>query len=83
MQNRRKEGDALCILKNEKSTARFRNENVTVFYGSETHMPEYLEGHGDDYDYLLIAHYSRFEEIREQAVGLRIPEEKIIMPYEV
>ena len=54
-----------------------------IFYGSETHMPEYLEGHGDDYDYILIAHYSRFEEIREQALSINVPMEKLIMPYEV
>ncbi len=54
-----------------------------IFYGATTHLPAYLNGQVDNYDYLLIAHYSRFEEIREQALSVGVPQEKIIMPYEV
>ncbi len=53
------------------------------FYGARTYAPGYLAEHPDAYDYLLIGHYSRFEEIRDQALVLGVPEAKIRMPYEV
>lgn len=53
------------------------------FYGVTTHQPQYLPEHDNEYDYLLIGHYSQFDEIRAEAVALGIPEEKIVMPYEV
>ena len=53
------------------------------FYGAKSCTPGYLAEHGDAYDFLLIGHYSRFEEIRQEALGLGIPQEKITMPYEV
>ena len=37
----------------------------------------------DDFDHLLIGHYSRFEEIRAQALDVGVPDEKIVRPYEV
>jgi len=55
----------------------------TDFYGARTYAPEYLAGHEKDYDYLLIGHYSRFEEIREEALRLGVEEGRIRMPYEV
>lgn len=55
----------------------------TDFYGARVHAPEYLKDHGDEFDYLLIAHYSRFDEIRDEALALGVPGEKIIMPYEI
>lgn len=37
----------------------------------------------DDYDFLLIAHHLRFEEIEKEAVSVGIPKEKILLPFEV
>lgn len=55
----------------------------TDFYGAKAYAPEYLKTHGTDYDYLLIGHYSKFDEVKEEALNLGVPEDKIIMPYEV
>ena len=55
----------------------------TDFYGARVHAPEYLRDHGDEFDYLMIAHYSRFDEICDEAFKMGIPKEKIIMPYEI
>ena len=54
-----------------------------IFYGANTHLPKFLSGKDEKYDYLLIAHYSRFEEIRGQALEMGVDAKKIIMPYEV
>ena len=53
------------------------------FYGYKTYLPSYLKEHMDDFDHLLIGHYSRFEEIRSQALEIGVPDEKIVRPYEV
>ena len=53
------------------------------FYGYETHLPEYLKEHMDDFDHLLIGHYSRFEEIRSQALAIGVDDSKIVRPYEI
>ena len=53
------------------------------FYGYTIHQPAYLQEHMDEFDHLLIGHYSRFEEIRSQALEIGVPDEKIIRPYEV
>ena len=53
------------------------------FYGARTYNPQYLVEHGQDYDYLLIGHYSKFVEIRKEALELGIDESRILMPYEV
>lgn len=45
--------------------------------------PSYLIGHSDDYDLLIIAHFTRFEEIEKEALELGIPKEKIRLPYEL
>lgn len=37
----------------------------------------------DDYDFLMIAHHLRFEEIEKEAVSMGIPKEKIVLPFEV
>lgn len=55
----------------------------TDFYGHTICRPEILMEATDDYDYLLIGHYSRFEEIKKQAIDLGIRESKIVLPYEV
>lgn len=54
-----------------------------LFYGAGLHPPKYLAEHEADFDFLLIAHYSKFEEILKEAIELQIPREKIILPYEV
>lgn len=53
------------------------------FYGYKTYQPDYLKEHMDEFDHLLIGHYSRFEEIRSQALEIGVPDEKIVRPYEV
>ncbi|MBP3421798.1 MAG: hypothetical protein J6K37_05960 [Lachnospiraceae bacterium] len=53
------------------------------FYGVTIYSPDYLQEHTDEYDYLLIGHYSRFAEIKELALELGVAEEKIKLPYEV
>ncbi len=55
----------------------------TDFYGAAAHPPKYLIEHADDYDKLLIGHYSRFDEIAAEAESMGIPKSKIVMPYEV
>lgn len=53
------------------------------FYGARIHGPGYLAEHKEDFDCLLIGHYSRFSEIREEALKLGIDAEHIRMPYEI
>ncbi len=53
------------------------------FYGYKTYQPEYLKEHLDEFDHLLIGHYSRFEEIRQQALEVGVPDSKIVRPYEL
>ncbi|MBE6004488.1 MAG: hypothetical protein E7232_10470 [Lachnospiraceae bacterium] len=55
----------------------------TDFYGAKAYAPEYLKEQMDEFDYLLIGHYSRFDEMKDEALKIGVPEEKIIMPYEV
>lgn len=53
-----------------------------MFYGVTIHGPEYLVEH-DDYDYLLIGHYSLYERIKREAISTGVPEDKIKLPYEM
>lgn len=53
------------------------------YWGKVTHTPDYLIDNSDEYDYLLIAHYTRFDEIYSQAIKMGIPKDRIIMPYEL
>ena len=53
------------------------------FYGVPIHAPEYLSSHGEDYDFLIIGHYTRFQEIEKAAVAMGITQDRIILPYEV
>jgi hypothetical protein len=55
----------------------------TDFYGTRAHSPEYLIEHPEEYDHLLIAHYSRFDEIYAETQEMGISADRIIMPYEV
>lgn len=53
------------------------------FHGVTIERPEVLAGQGELFDYLLIAHHTRFEEIEREALEMGVPEEKIVLPYEV
>lgn len=53
------------------------------FAGVDISRPAILVEQPEAYDYLLIAHHLRFEDIEREAIGMGIPKEKIIMPYEV
>lgn len=55
----------------------------TPFAGVEIKNPAVLASDSTAYEYLLIGHHLRFEEIRDEALGMGISEDKIIMPYEV
>ncbi len=67
----------------ELAVDRDEEKQNTDFYGARVKAPEYLKEHGDEFDYLLVAHYSRFDEIYQQALEMGVPKDKIIMPYEV
>lgn len=45
--------------------------------------PEELTKRANDYDFLMIAHHLRFEEIEKEAVSMGIPKEKLLLPFEV
>ena len=45
--------------------------------------PEELMKRPEDYDFLMIAHHLRFEEIEKEAVSMGIPRGKILLPFEV
>lgn len=47
------------------------------FYGITISAPEELAGRQDDYDILVCANYTRFPEIRRQAMELGVEQEKI------
>ncbi len=55
----------------------------TDFYGAMAYSPDYLSSHLDEFDYLLIGHYSRFDELKADAIQLGVPADKVIMPYDV
>ena len=54
-----------------------------ICYDATIHAPEYLTEHMDDFDLLVIGHYTRFQEIKRAALDMGIPSEKIILPYEI
>jgi len=74
-----KNSGGILFLATDKDEAKQR----TDFYGAKVCAPAYLSEHPEEYDVLLIGHYSRFEEIRQEALAMGIPIEKIMMPYEV
>ena len=53
------------------------------FADVEISKPDILVKQPDSYDYLLVAHHLRFEDIEREAISMGIPKEKVIMPYEV
>ena len=53
------------------------------FAGVSISLPERLTSDQDSYDYLLIAHHLCFEEIKREALGLGVCENRILLPYEI
>lgn len=53
------------------------------FMEIEIFSPERLKDNPQEYDFLLIAHHLRFEEIEREALQMGIPRKKIVLPYEV
>lgn len=53
------------------------------FAGVKICRPEDLRQKAGDLDLLLIAHHLCFEDIEKEAIGMGIPKEKIILPFEV
>jgi len=47
------------------------------FYGLTIQAPEALAGREDEYDILIAANFTRFPEIKQEALALGVPEEKI------
>ena len=47
------------------------------FYGIRINAPETLLDHENEFDYLLAANYTRFPEIKQQALALGIVPDKI------
>ena len=53
------------------------------FYGVVIYNQDYLIEHEDEYDYLLIGHYSLYEEIKSEAISMGVSASKIKLPYEM
>ena len=53
------------------------------FYGVTIYEPQYLVKHIDDFDFLAIGHYTKFQEIKQTAIEMGIPEERILLPHEI
>lgn len=51
--------------------------------GKNISDPCILSKEPDSFDHLIIAHHLRFEEIRKDAIAMGVPEDKIILPFEV
>lgn len=55
----------------------------TTFAGLRVQSPEYLAEHPGEYDRLILAHFTRFEEMEREAVGLGIEKSRIRLPYQL
>jgi hypothetical protein len=53
------------------------------FYGTTIQSPQHLAESPNDYDFLIVGHYSRFEEIKETALALGISDSRILLPFEM
>ena len=62
---------------------RDENKKGKPFFDVDIHDTGYLRGREKDYDLLAVAHYSEYKEIKEQALALGVPKDRIIMPYEI
>jgi hypothetical protein len=67
----------LIALALDKSAAR----QGCDFYGTTIEPPESLAGRDDAYDVLIAAHYTRFPEIKREALSLGVPAGKIQFIY--
>lgn len=65
----------VCDRAEDKIGKPFRNVTICA--------PEELMKRRDHYDFLMIAHHLRFEEIEEAAVSMGIPRGKLLLPFEV
>lgn len=55
----------------------------TELYGVNVFSPNVLVEKADDWDILIIAHFTKFEEIEKEALKLGICKERIRLPYEM
>ena len=53
------------------------------FAGVKISTVDQLAEHSEEFDFLLVAHHLRFDDIRREAISMGIKKEKIMMPYEV
>lgn len=68
-----RKGGGEVVFAVDKSEARIGCD----FYGVQIQKPEMLPKHLDEFDVMIAANYTRFPEIREEAVKLGVPKEKI------
>lgn len=71
-------GGQLCLVADKS-----KDKQDTCFLGMSVCAPKYLADKSDLYDFLVIAHFTKFEEIEREALELGIPKEKIRLPYEL
>ena len=60
---------------------RSKEKQGNPFLESTIELPDALNE--KEYDHLVVAHHLKFDEIKKQALEIGVPEDKIIMPYEV
>ena len=60
-----------------------KNKQGQSLFGTEIVSPEILMEHTNDFDVLLIGHFSKFDEIKKEALCQGIPENKILLLHEV
>lgn len=66
---------AVCDRSEDKVGKPFGNTTIC--------SPDKLAAEAGSFDKLIIAHHLRFEEIKKDALALGIPEDKLIMPYDM
>ncbi|MBR3458419.1 MAG: hypothetical protein IKH16_09765, partial [Selenomonadaceae bacterium] len=59
------------------------NKHGKDFYGATIYEPKYLMEHIEEFDFLAIGHYTKFQEIKQEAIAMGIPSEKILLPHEL
>lgn len=63
----------VVVLAVDKDEARHNCD----FYGTIIQPPQVLAGNEDKYDILIAANYTRFPEIKREALAIGVPEAKI------
>ena len=71
-------GGELCFVADQS-----KEKQGASFAGTLICAPEYLSNHQDEYDFLVLAHFTKFEEMEKKALELGIPKKKIRLPYEL